>query len=157
PAPFDAFAGAAWALVGFLAGLAAAVGPAWVVSSLTHWRTVVAARKEWAPSWTMLKHHNPPQLLDRQKVGPAVVDTFRADGSLGSGTYLPLGAKILQTRGTAHRIAVLPSPSRDPQGQPIPGTVDALGFQIVSWPNDFTPSLADPSLDADVARLYLQS
>ncbi len=157
PAPLGSFAGPLWGVVGLFTGLGAAAGPAWVSASLTHWRTVVAARREWAPCWTMLKHVNPPQLLDRRTVGPAIVDTFRADGSMGSQSYLRLGEKILQARGTSHRIAVHTVPARDPQGQPIPGSADPLGFLIVSWPNDVAPDLTDPSEDPAVLRLYVES
>lgn len=145
----------AWTFLGALAGAGTVAAREWVRESLGHWRLVCAARKEWAPTWEMLKQVDAPQLLDREHVGAATIDTFRAAGSVGSATYFPLGDKILQARGAAQRLAILPVESRDPQGQPMPGTIDPLGFKIVAWPNDFSASLADPALDEDVAQLWL--
>lgn len=81
--PIPGAASVVWVVVGAFGGAAFVAGPEWVRESLAHWRMVVAARKEWAPSWEMLKQQSAPQLLDRELVGPATIDTFRADGTLG--------------------------------------------------------------------------
>jgi S-DNA-T family DNA segregation ATPase FtsK/SpoIIIE len=146
-----------WSVLGGILAASAYVGPEWVKASLAHWRMVVAARKEWAPSWDMLKQANAPVLTDRQKIGPAVVDTFTAHGSVGSAFYLPMTDKITATRGGQVRLAIAPVAARDSQGQEMPGTIDPLGFQVISWPNDFTVNVADPATDPDIARLFVQS
>ncbi|KQP63078.1 FtsK/SpoIIIE domain-containing protein [Nocardioides sp. Leaf285] len=146
----------AWPVLGAALGFAAVVARPWVDTALGHWREVCAAREEWKPRWTMLKHNFPPRLNDRQKTGAAVVDTFTSDGAMGgSATYLALGQKITPTMGRPVRIAVLPVEMRDSAGQPMPGTIDANDFQIVTWPSDFSLSLADPTVDPDLAHLWL--
>lgn len=147
----------AWTVISALAALGAFVAPAWVTASLWHWRMVVAARAEWAPSWEMLKQPNPPRLVDRRQVGPAVVDSFVAHGSVGAAKYLTMSDQILATRGAPVRISVGPVETKDSNGQPMPGSVDPLGFEVVSWPNDIQIDVTDPSVDVEVVELFVGS
>lgn len=140
----------------FVLAAAAVLGRAWNHAALAHWRDVVEAREQWAPRWTMLKHSAAPRLTDRRHIGAAVVEEMTADGSMGSISYLGLGPKIIPTMGGANRVAVLPQPCLDSQGQPMPGSVDPLRFRIVVWPSDYAPAVTDPSTDPDELRLFVE-
>lgn len=156
PGPVSAAAPATWFLLGAVLGFSAVVARPWVDTALEHWRLVCAARDEWSPRWQMLKHSAPPRLNDRELVGDAVIDYFTADGQMGgSAAYRPMGSKITPTMGRPARIAVLTSPTKDSTGQPMPGSVDANDFRIVTWPSDFQADLSDPDLDPAVAHLWL--
>ncbi|WP_248581562.1 FtsK/SpoIIIE domain-containing protein [Nocardioides sp. InS609-2] len=156
PPPLPSIAEKAWYVIGGLAGAASVVARWWVKASLGDWRTVVAARLEWAPRWQMLKHDPAPTLIARDRIGNATVDTFIAPGHAGAMTFWLLGAKILPTIGAGQRLAVLSVPNIDSQGQPQPGTRHPLNFQVVRWDADATPDLASLDVDRAEAKLFIQ-
>lgn len=122
----------------------------WITEALEHWLIVVAAREEWDQRWLMLKQDPAPRLIDRQEVGPAIVDTFDAPATTGAMTYWAMGPKIGPTIGTGAKFAVMSTENLDSQGQPVPGTRHPLRFEIVRWPSDQIPDISDPSMDRAV-------
>lgn len=146
-----------------MALLAAAIGatimvmPWWANLSIGHWRVVVKAREEWKPRWEMLKQgDNAPTLIDRNEVGPFIVDMFDAPGSIGAEFFYTMGPKILPTIGTNTQVYVLPVENTDADGQPIPQSKHPLRFRIVTTTNDGMPDMTDPNLDPEVARMAFE-
>lgn len=136
------------AVLAFLAVIAVP----WTNKAIGHWRTVVAARKEWRPRWEALKFDPPPFLIDRQEVDSAVVFTFMAPSGQGAAAFYPLVPKIQPTVGAGSRIAILETPNEGPDG-PVPGTIHPLRFEVVVWPMDDFPDLAEPNLDPELVAL----
>lgn len=122
----------------------------WITAALEHWRVVVAAREEWSPRWQMLKQDPAPRLVDRQQVGPAVVDTFDAPPSVGAVTYFAMTPKLGPAIGGGSKFAIVDTPNMDSKNQPMPGTKHPLRFDIVQWPNDEIPDVTDHSTPKDV-------
>ncbi|HEX9088352.1 MAG TPA: cell division protein FtsK, partial [Arthrobacter sp.] len=140
---------AIWALV-LTGGPLALLAKPWITEALEHWRVVVAAREEWRSRWEMLKQDPAPRLVDRQEVGPAIIDTFDAPGSMGAMGYWSMGAKIGPTLGTGAKFAVLDTPNLDSNNQPVPGTKHPLRFDFIKWPSDQMPDVTDPATPKDV-------
>lgn len=140
-----------------LLGGLCAIGPWWSNLSIGHWRVVVAARKEWEPRWEMLKYgDNGPYLIDRQEVGPFVIDTFDAPGNMGSRAFYTEAPKILPTIGTNTQVFILPVENVDGDGQPIPNTQHPLRFRVVTTTSDGMPDLTDPNLEPDIAKMAFE-
>ena len=122
-------------------------------NALEHWRDVVAARSEWAPRWDALKQDPAPRLTDRQRVGPATVDTFDAPSSAGAMAFWQLAGKVAPTLGPGFRVAILDTPNEDSNG-PIPGTRHPLRFEVVVWPSGELPDPTDPSTPVETIELF---
>lgn len=122
-------------------------------NALEHWRDVVAARSEWAPRWDALKQDPAPRLTDRQRVGPATVDTFDAPSSAGAMAFWQLAGKVAPTLGPGFRVAILDTPNEDSNG-PITGTRHPLRFEVVVWPSGELPDPTDPSTPVETIELF---
>lgn len=140
---------AIWGLV-LTGGPLALLSRAWITEALEHWRVVVAAREEWKSRWEMLKQDPAPRLIDRQEVGPAIIDTFDAPAGTGSAPYFVMADKINPTLGTGAKFAVLDVPNLDSNNSPVPGTKHPLRFEIVRWPADQMPDITDPATPKEV-------
>jgi DNA segregation ATPase FtsK/SpoIIIE, S-DNA-T family len=140
---------AIWALV-LTGGPLALLAKPWITEALEHWRVVVAAREEWKGRWEMLKQDPAPRLIDRQEVGPAIIDTFDAPAGTGAAPYFVMADKINPTLGTGAKFAVLDVPNLDSNNSPVPGTKHPLRFEIVRWPADQMPDITDPETSKEV-------
>ena len=140
---------AIWALC-LTGGPLALLSRAWITEALEHWRIVVAAREEWRARWEMLKQDPPPRLIDRQEVGPAIIETFDAPPGTGAMPFWMMADKIGPTLGTGSKFAVLDVPNLDSNNSPMPGTKHPLRFEIVRWPSDQMPDITDPATSKDV-------
>lgn len=140
---------AIWALM-LTGGPLVLLARPWITEALEHWRVVVAAREEWRSRWEMLKQDPAPRLVDRQEVGPAVIDTFDAPGSMGAMAYWSMAPKIGPTLGTGAKFAVLDTPNLDSNNQPVPGTKHPLRFDFIKWPSDQMPDVSDPATPKEV-------
>ncbi|MCU6481916.1 FtsK/SpoIIIE domain-containing protein [Arthrobacter sp. A2-55] len=129
----------------------------WVTAALDHWRVVVAAREDWKPRWTMLKHDPEPRLLDHREVGPAIIETFDAPAAVGAMVFRSLGPKIVPTLGSGVKVAVLSTPDLDSNNQPVPGTINPRRFEIARWPADQIPDITDPSTPKEVVAELVRS
>ncbi|GAB3176007.1 hypothetical protein GCM10027059_50210 [Myceligenerans halotolerans] len=125
----------------------------WTRAALAPWRTVVAARKVWAPRWAALKYDPAPRLVACQEVGPLATYTFDAPASLGAAAFQPLGPRLLPTLGPNTKVALLETPDIDTTGAPVPGSAHATRFDIVVWPADATPDISAPDTNEETARL----
>ena len=151
--PLGQVSGSLWAVVtGLLAAGGVAAHP-WQVAALAPWRELVKVRKEWAPRWQALKQDPAPFMTGHKTIGVATVDTFDAPPSVGATFFYTQAAKITPTLGTNMRVAVLEVPNTDGRGQPVPGTAHPLRFDVVMWPADQIPDIAEPGTDPDVAAL----
>ena len=137
-----------------LAAFGVVAGVVWTRSALETWHRLVVQRGVWAPRWAALKHDPAPYLIAHTQVGSAVVDTFMAPSGSGSVAFLPLGPKIAPTLGAGAKVALLETPDAGSDGQPMPGTVHPLRFDIVYWPLTELPDLSDPACMQDVAALF---
>jgi len=145
---------ALFAALSALAAFGAVAGVVWTRSALDTWHQLVVQRGVWAPRWSALKHDPAPYLIAHTQVGSAVVDTFEAPSGSGSVAFLPLGPKIAPTLGAGAKVALLETPDAGSDGQPMPGTVHPLRFDIVYWPLTELPDLSDPACMQDVAALF---
>jgi len=137
-----------------LAAFGAVAGAVWTRSALETWHRLVVQRGVWAPRWSALKHDPAPYLIAHTQVGSAVVDTFEAPSGSGSVAFLPLGPKIAPTLGAGAKVALLETSDAGSDGQPMPGTMHPLRFDIVHWPLTELPDLSDPACSEDVAALF---
>lgn len=146
----------AFPIVAALAAAGAVVAHPWQAAALAQWRELVQVRREWAPRWQALKQDPAPFLTEHKKVGPATVDTFDAPPSVGAAFFYTQSGKITPTLGANMRVAVLEVPNTDGQGQPVPGTAHPLRFDVVMWPADQVPDIAEPGTDPAVAELMIR-
>ncbi len=137
-----------------LAAFGAVAGVVWTRLALETWHRLVVQRGVWAPRWSALKHDPAPYLIAHTQVGSAVVDTFEAPSGSGSVAFLPLGPKIAPTLGAGAKVALLETSDAGSDGQPMPGTMHPLRFDIVHWPLTELPDLSDPACSEDVAALF---
>lgn len=147
------------AISGPLLALAIVAGP-WTAHAMTPWRELVAARAQWKPRWQQVGiKDDAPFLVKREQVGPATVETFDAPPSSGAASFFTaaIAAKITTSLGTNMRVSVLETPNLDGSGQPVPGSVHPVRFDVVVFPSDQWPNLADPSLTEDLARLMMRA
>lgn len=123
-------------------------------SALEPWRDKVAARAEWVPRWEALKYPE-TRMLDHERIGPFVVDTFEAPPSLGSAKAMNLYDQLLPylAGGGDVSVAMLSVPSMDSQGQPMPGSAHATRFRIVVAPGDTEVATTDPAVDVEQVKL----
>lgn len=135
----------------FLCFWLAAIGP-WRQAALAQWRATSNSRAEWALRWESLKVTPPPRLLDHRMIGQVRIHTFESPGAMGSGAFLPMGAKIAPLVGEGMKVAVLDEPNVGPQG-PVPGTRHPVNFRVVVLPQHEVPSFTDPALDLEVAEI----
>ncbi|MFS0885152.1 FtsK/SpoIIIE domain-containing protein [Aeromicrobium sp. 179-A 4D2 NHS] len=140
-----------------LAGGLTAIGSWWSNLSIGHWRVVVKAREEWKPRWEMLKQGDgAPHLVDRQEVGPFIIDTFDAPGGVGAAFFYQMAPKIVPAIGTNTQVFILPVENVDGDGQPIPNSQHPLRFRIVTTTSDGMPDMTDATLDAEIAKMAFE-
>lgn len=135
----------------------AAVYPLLRSWSLSHWRIVVNASREWKPRWSQLKQDPPPRLLDRQSIGSATIDTFVAPPGLGSAAFFMRAAEITPTIGDGRTVAVLEVPDTDSNGDPVLGRPSPTRFEVVSWADRDAMSPEAPGVSDEVARLAIRT
>lgn len=143
-------------LVTALLAAGGVVAHPWQTAALAQWRELVKVRREWAPRWQALKQDPAPFLSGHKTIGVATVDTFDAPPSVGAAFFYTQSAKITPTLGANMRVAVLEVPNTDGQGQPVPGTAHPLRFDVVMWPADQVPDIAEPGTDPAVAELMVR-
>lgn len=144
--------------VGVLSGVGV-LWPAWSRAALEDWRELVASALAWEGRWeAMGVKDSPPRLLERSKVGAAVVETFESLQS-GSAAYLNAvtAEKVVVALGAGQRAVVLETPNLDASGQPSPGTVHPRIFEVVAYPADGVPDLADPAVTQEEAELAMRA
>lgn len=128
--------------------------------ALTPWRNTMAARATWKPRWKALKIDPAPYLVSHERVGAAEtpVDTFEAPGAMGGAAgAIGMYPKLLPLMGSGVRVALLPTPDVDSDGQPIDGSKHPLRFRVVTWQQDTIPAVADPKVDQEELSLFLES
>lgn len=104
--------------------------------AIRHWKIVVAAREEWRTRWQMLNIDPAPILIDRNVAGPATVDTFRADGSMGAQKFWFMSSQIAQTIGGGKVVHTLDVHDEKKDGSPIPGSRSPLKFDVACWAHE---------------------
>lgn len=121
---------------------------------LAAWRDKVAARAEWAPRWEAMKYPE-VMMVDHQRVGSFVVDTFEAPPSLGSAKAINLYNTVVPylAAGGDVTVAMLTVEASDSQGEPIPGSAHATRFRVVVAPGDAQVQTLDPKVDVEELKL----
>lgn len=128
-----------------------------------HFLAVAGSREHWEQRFITAKIDPPHHLLDFTAHGTPedepenydasalVVETFTADprtgGSRGTDKLLKELEGLL---GGAWKATIAPVDSEDSNGQPIPGTVHSLKFDIIRFPNGNAPDVT--SWDTDEAQ-----
>lgn len=123
---------------------------------LEAWRDKVEARRAWDGRWEGLKQPD-VFLVEHQRVGDAVVDTFDAPPSLGAAGAINLYAKVIPFLGAGVSAAMLTVPDTDSQGQPIRGSAHPAKFRVVTWPADAQVDISDPATPQDVVALRAET
>jgi len=122
--------------------------------TIEEWQERVQARATWKAALTVLKVD--PQLMDHEKVGDAVLDTFQAPGVPNADGMIALEPKLVPLLGAAQRAVMLHHPNVGTDGQPVLGTRHPQMFQVAQWPDGSIPSF-DQQVEQNVAELALRS
>lgn len=149
-------------MITVVCGLLAGTYPAARHQAMTHWRKVVEARHQWDERFKALKQDPPPRLLDIIEHGtqecPIITYQFQSNVRIGgSDAALKMGDKIASTMGGSSFVALAPVEQMDASGNPRPGTVDALRFDIIEIQDpEAVPSIADAETDSDTVETLLR-
>src|SRR5699024_9622457 len=149
-------------LIVLLTGVLVGTYPASRHQAMSHWKKVVEARHDWDERFKSIKINPPPHLLDISEHGtadnPITTYQFQSNPSIGgSDGILKKTKDIAATVGGSASVAVVPVEKSDRSGQPVPGTVDALRFDIIAVENpDDIASIADPTVDDDTVTTLLR-
>lgn len=150
---------AASIVVGGLAG----TYPAARHQALTHWRQVLEHRRAWQDRFKSIKKEPAPRVEDLEHLGTGeskiTVLHLASNAAVGgSEWFLKNPDKLAATVGGSTSIAVAPVEQTDSKGQPKPGTVDAIKFDIIELPSsEAVPSLGDSKTDDQVTQQLLRA
>ncbi|MGP5523347.1 FtsK/SpoIIIE domain-containing protein [Glutamicibacter arilaitensis] len=110
----------------------------WTVreEAIKQWKIIVEAREEWRPRWQMLNIDPAPKLINRQFIGQATLDSFRADGSIGAQKFWHMAPQIAQTIGGGKVVHALDVHDEKKDGSPIPGSRSPLKFDVACWSHE---------------------
>lgn len=150
-------------LLAVIGGLLAGTYPAARHEALTHWREVLEHRREWRERFKAIKKDPPPKVDDLQHLGReesriTVLHLTSNAAVGGSEWFLKNPDKLAATVGGSKTIAVAPVEQTDSKGQPKPGTVDAVKFDIIELPSsEAVPSLGSSETDEKVTEQLLRA
>lgn len=150
----------AGALIG---GVLLGTYPAARHQALSHWREVLAHRRDWRERFKSIKKEPAPRVEDVSHLGRdeskiMVLHLVSNAAVGGSEWFLKNPDKLAATVGGSTSIAVAPVEQKDSKGQPKPGTVDAISFDIIELPSvEAVPSLGSAQTDEKVTEQLLRA
>lgn len=122
----------------------------------------IAVQDYWRGRWDVterLRTH--PRLTDHRVYGPEGlwhVDVFEVPSSVGdTGAFLNGLRATVPADPSGRRTVFQSTPRLDTGGEEIPGTRDPARFAAYTWPEGSRPDIADPEVDLDLMRVWLQA
>lgn len=122
-----------------------------------HFLAVAASREEWEARFLAMKIDPPHRLLDFAAHGDPqqpsmLVETFLSDARTGGSAGTEKMLKNLEgSLGGGWKATVAPVDSENSAGEPIPGTVHALKFDVIRYPNGTAPDVSSWEVSDDEA------
>lgn len=144
-------------------GVLAATAPFVRAEVVKHWHRLTSARMRWNEGFDQIRMAPAPHLVDIEYLGSEgqriIVHHFRSSPGLGGFDKIANQAeKILSTLGGSAQAALAPVEQKDSQGQPTPGSIDNLAFDVIELPAaDQMPTLSDPNLGEDVVNEVIRA